>query len=57
MNGVDLYTVSKLLRHANVSMTQRYAHLSDQHLLDAVAKLDPPNQVIQTGLTTRELVQ
>jgi integrase len=57
MAGVDIFTVSKLLRHANVSMTQRYAHLSSGHLLDAVAKLDAPTPVIQTGLTTRELVQ
>ena len=25
--GVDLYTISKILGHANVQTTQRYAHL------------------------------
>ncbi|MDR1313396.1 MAG: site-specific integrase [Deltaproteobacteria bacterium] len=31
-NGADLYTVQKLMRHKNIMMTQRYAHLrpSDQ---------------------------
>ena len=39
MNGVDIYTVSKLLRHGNVATSQRYAHLSDAHLQDAVERL------------------
>jgi integrase/recombinase XerD len=26
--GVDLYTVSKLLRHASVAMSERYVHLT-----------------------------
>ncbi|MFZ0981226.1 MAG: site-specific integrase [Candidatus Acidiferrales bacterium] len=39
MNGVDIYTVSKLLRHGNVATSQRYAHLSDTHLQDAVERL------------------
>lgn len=34
--GVDLYTVSKLLTHKDTATTQRYAHLSDQTLKDAV---------------------
>lgn len=39
-NGVDLYTVSKILGHADTKMTQRYAHLAPKTLADAVAKLD-----------------
>jgi site-specific recombinase XerD len=39
MNGVDIYTVSKLLRHGDVKTSQRYAHLSDVHLQDAVERL------------------
>jgi len=35
-NGVDLYTIQKLLTHKDASTTQRYAHLSDQTLRDAV---------------------
>lgn len=40
MAGVDLYRVSKLLGHADVSMSQRYAHLSPDYLKDAVRQLD-----------------
>jgi integrase len=34
--GVDLYTVSKLLRHASIAMTERYTHLSRGDLKAAV---------------------
>ena len=40
MNGVPLYTVSQLLGHADISTTQIYAHLSEEHLQDAVKGLD-----------------
>jgi integrase len=36
--GVDLYTVSKLLRHASIAMTERYTHLSRGDLKAAVNK-------------------
>ena len=39
-NGVDLYTVQKLLTHKDASTTQRYAHLSDKALRDAVSQFD-----------------
>jgi hypothetical protein len=39
MNGVDIYTASKLLRHRSVKTSERYAHLSDSHLQDAVERL------------------
>ena len=38
-SGVDLFTVSKLLGHSDTKMTQRYAHLSPEHMAAAVAKL------------------
>jgi integrase len=38
--GVDLYSVSKLLGHSDVAMSQRYAHLAPDYLLAAVLKLD-----------------
>ena len=38
--GIDLFTVSKLLTHKDVKTTQRYAHLSDHVLRDAVALSD-----------------
>jgi integrase len=37
--GVDLYTVSKLLGHKNVSTTTRYAHLELEHLKKATNKV------------------
>ena len=40
MAGVDLYTVSKLLGNHDIKMTQRYAHLSPDHLHQAVRALD-----------------
>lgn len=40
MAGSDLATVSRLMGHANLAMTMRYAHLSQRHEADAVAKSD-----------------
>jgi len=37
--GVDLYTISKLLGHTNTNMTQLYAKIIDQKKIDAVNKL------------------
>jgi len=39
MNGVDLYTIQKLLRHKSFRMTERYAHLTHKHLRIAQEKL------------------
>ncbi len=36
--GVDIYAVSKLLRHASVVMSERYAHLSQGDLRSAVER-------------------
>ena len=38
-NGVDLYTVSKLLGHSSIKTTEIYAHLSPNTFYKAVAKL------------------
>lgn len=40
MAGVPLRTVQELLGHQSATMTLRYAHLSPEHQLDAVRKLD-----------------
>lgn len=37
MDGVPLYDVSKLLRHSNIRMTEKYAHLAPDHLQKAIA--------------------
>ena len=32
MSGLDLYTVGRLLGHADIASTERYAHLADEHI-------------------------
>ncbi len=39
-SGVSLYTVQKLLGHEDITMTQRYAHLSPDNLAGAVRILE-----------------
>jgi len=39
MEGVDIYTVNKLMRHETLQVTKRYAHLADAHLQRAVERL------------------
>lgn len=41
-NGVDLHTISKLLGHKDIRMTQRYSHLSVENLREAISVLDKP---------------
>lgn len=40
MNGGNILSLQKILGHADISMTMRYAHLSPDHLQDAI-KLNP----------------
>lgn len=39
-SGADLYSVQKILGHADIRTTQRYAHLSPQYLRNDICKLD-----------------
>lgn len=39
MNGVDILSVNKLMRHGTLQVTMRYAHLSNTHLQRAVERL------------------
>jgi site-specific recombinase XerD len=39
MGGIDLATVKELLGHSAIMMTMRYAHLSQDHKIEAVRKL------------------
>ena len=39
MSGVDMKTVSELLGHKTMVMTERYSHLSDSHKQKAVERL------------------
>ena len=54
MAGSDLATVSRLMGHANLAMTMRYAHLSQRHEADAVAKLDAKLAETGTHLRTKK---
>lgn len=45
MNGVDLFTVARLMGHKTISMTARYAHLSPEHKMSAsriIAEISAP---------------
>ncbi len=37
--GVPIYTVAQMLGHSSTAVTQRYAHLAPQNLVDAVARM------------------
>jgi site-specific recombinase XerD len=38
--GRSIYEVPKLLGHANIAITEHYAHLSQQTLAEGAAKVD-----------------
>lgn len=40
MKGVDLPTIKKLMGHADIETTMIYSHLAQDHVSDAVDKLD-----------------
>ncbi|MEW6234241.1 MAG: site-specific integrase [Candidatus Omnitrophota bacterium] len=39
MNGVSLYEVSRLLGHGSITITERYAHLAEEHLNETMRKI------------------
>ena len=39
MSGLDLYTVGRLLGHADSASTERYAHLADEHVREAAGRI------------------
>lgn len=39
-NGIDLYSVKELMGHSDISMTQRYSHLSPEGLRSAIKVLE-----------------
>lgn len=42
-HGVDLISLKSLMGHSTIQMTSRYAHLEDEHLTAAVARLGGQN--------------
>ena len=48
-SGVDLHTVSKILGHSTVKLTERYSHPEFDHTMDAVKKLESSFGQNKTG--------
>jgi integrase len=40
MSGADMLTIAAVLGHKTLSMVKRYAHLSDRHQAEAVARMN-----------------
>ena len=57
MEGVRLFEVSQLLRHASIQMTERYAHLAPNHLHVPVAsiKFSATKNLEQKGVSKNSL--
>ena len=54
MQGVDLYTVSKLLGHSEIQTTQIYAHLAPDHLRAAITNLPDFSPLRDTAQKTED---
>lgn len=52
MNGGDIYTLSKILGHSTVKVTERYAHLSADYGRDTIElmgrRMDKTNDILMT---------
>ena len=57
MSGLDLYTVGRLLGHADLASTERYAHLADEHVRDAAGRISGIVGDAMTGGGNREEVR
>ena len=49
MSGLDLYTVGRLLGHADTTSTERYAHLADDHVREAAGRISGIVHEAMTG--------
>ena len=50
MSGLDLYTVGRLLGHADIGSTERYAHLADGHVREAAGRI---SGIVHDAMTGR----
>ena len=48
MSGLDLYTVGRLLGHADTASTERYAHLADEHVRKAAGRI---SRIVNDAMT------
>ena len=55
-NGTPLLEVSKLLRHASITMTEKYAHLAPDHLHKTVENLGFTAQSQHSAISTKAAV-
>ncbi len=39
IGGIELYTIQRLMTHGDIKMTQRYAHLSPDHMRDSLDRV------------------
>ena len=53
MNGVSVPVLSRLLKHSNVRMTMRYAHLGDRDIEQAAERVGHAIARIMTGKSQR----
>lgn len=51
LKGIDIYTISQLMGHSDIKMTQRYAHLAPNHKKIAVNMISFADNVIDQGKT------